>query len=79
MAVIILFLFQARMAQHRSGIAVTHLTGRLRHRLRQWYERRIFRRMLRGRLLPGSDSVLADAGWTRDAAIGKAAKPFWQA
>ena len=35
------------------------------------------RRMLRDDLLPQPDSVLADAGWTRTAALREARKPLW--
>jgi len=53
-------------------------TGRgLLHTLRLWRERRRWRREIRETLLPGPDSVLADAGLTRAAAIREARKPFW--
>lgn len=46
---------------------------------KKWKNRTALRRMLRDVLLPGPDSVLADAGWTREAAGREAAKPFWKA
>ncbi len=46
--------------------------------LRVWRERAAFRRTLLKELLPGPDSVLEDAGWTREAAQIEARKPFWR-
>ena len=46
--------------------------------LQRWHERVVLRRMLRDDLLPQPDSVLADAGWTREAAWREAGKPFWR-
>ncbi len=45
--------------------------------LRVWRERAALRRTLIEDLLPGPDSVLEDAGWTREAAQAEARKPFW--
>lgn len=47
--------------------------------LRRWRDRATFRSMLRQHLLTQPDSVLADAGWTRDAAEKEAGKPIWRA
>lgn len=46
--------------------------------LRRWRDRMTLRRMLRDELLRQPDSVLTDAGWTRDAARNEASKPFWR-
>lgn len=46
--------------------------------LHRWRARAVLRRMLRDELLPQPDSVLADAGWSREAAKREAAKPFWR-
>ncbi|MEL6576080.1 MAG: hypothetical protein AAFU72_02545 [Pseudomonadota bacterium] len=48
------------------------LIARMRRRL-------ALRRMLRNELLREPDSVLADAGWTREEALREARKPIWQA
>ncbi len=50
-----------------------------RARLRLWRERRRRRAMIRDELLPQPDSVLADAGLTREEATEEASKPFWRA
>ncbi|MFC0220388.1 uncharacterized protein YjiS (DUF1127 family) [Pseudochelatococcus lubricantis] len=47
--------------------------------LSRWYSRLAHRHMLRRDLLTQPDSVLADAGWTRDAARKEAGKPIWHA
>ncbi|WP_421852029.1 DUF1127 domain-containing protein [Oricola sp.] len=47
--------------------------------VRRWIDRAACRRMLREELLPQPDSVLNDAGITRQAAACEAAKPFWKA
>lgn len=47
--------------------------------LSRWEARRRWRRTLREELLPQPDSVLADAGLTREDAVREAAKPFWRA
>jgi len=44
---------------------------------RVWSERAALRKILVQELLPGPDSVLQDAGWTREAAQIEARKPFW--
>lgn len=44
-----------------------------------WYSRFAHRQMLRRDLLTQPDSVLADAGWTRDTARKEAGKPIWRA
>ncbi|MEO0990979.1 MAG: DUF1127 domain-containing protein [Pseudomonadota bacterium] len=44
-----------------------------------WYERHQYRIMLRDDLLPEPDSVLEDAGISRDFAKLEAQKPFWRA
>ncbi|MGV6873835.1 hypothetical protein ACUSIJ_14255 [Pseudochelatococcus sp. B33] len=46
--------------------------------LSRWQDRIVLRRMLRRDLLTQPDSVLADAGWTRDAAKKEADKPIWR-
>lgn len=47
--------------------------------LDRWRDRAAMRRMLRDELLSQPDRVLADAGWTRNAAQTEASKPFWRA
>ena len=46
--------------------------------LQVWRERAALRKTLAQDLLPGPDSVLEDAGWTREAAQAEARKPFWR-
>ena len=46
---------------------------------RLWLRRASCRRVLREELLPQPDSVLADAGISREAARREASKPFWKA
>lgn len=41
---------------------------------RKWRDRRV----LAEELLPQPDSVLADAGWTREALKAELRKPFWR-
>ncbi len=45
---------------------------------RIWSERAALRRALIRDLLPGPDSMLEDAGWTREAAQAEVRKPFWR-
>ncbi|AMY71118.1 DUF1127 domain-containing protein [Frigidibacter mobilis] len=59
-----------RSAMHRDKVSPRSL-------LRVWRERAALRKTLTQDLLPGPDSVLEDAGWTRDAAQAEARKPFW--
>jgi len=43
-----------------------------------WYARHRYRAMMRDDLLLQPDSVLADAGFDRAAALREARKPFWR-
>ncbi|PTE19918.1 hypothetical protein C5F48_20335 [Cereibacter changlensis JA139] len=58
-------------AMHRDKVSANSL-------LRVWRERAALRKILAQDLLPGPDSVLEDAGWTREAAQAEARKPFWR-
>lgn len=69
-------LFPASQAG-RAGGAVDGVIAGIATLVRVW-RRRIAERRVLVEVLAQPDSVVADAGWTRAAAMREAGKPFWR-
>lgn len=68
-----------RFAKHHAPMAARTRAGGLFGMLMLWRDRIRYRAELRRELLPQPDSVLEDAGMTREEAQREAFKPFWRA